>query len=197
MSYEGSSINPTVPAKSILYTEDGSTVTGVVGFQYTETGQIYNPASTNYIQLNDNTLTTNLKVFSNTGILIQSVSGTALEVDSLVVNLTGSGNGGTGIDGQYLGSDGGGHVIWETPTFSKPDAYGVIVFSETSETPWTIPITGLTDTGLVMVTYVTPGNGRAGQYITSLVPTAGILTVSAHLAFDLGDSIIWNVLKFE
>ena len=114
MSYEGSSINPTVPPKSILYTVDGATVTGVVGFQYTASGQIYNSASTNYIQLNDNTPTTNLEVYSNSSILIQSQNETQLEVDSLVVNLTTLDNGGVGTAGQYLASDGNGHVIWQT-----------------------------------------------------------------------------------
>lgn len=81
-------------------------------------------------------------------------------------------------------------------TSSKPNAYGIATYNLTPNTNWSISIPGLNVTGLVMVTYVHPGIGGANHYIKSITPGASILTIIMSQNFEVGDSIIWNVLKF-
>jgi hypothetical protein len=81
-------------------------------------------------------------------------------------------------------------------TSSKPNAYGIATYAIVPNITWIIPITGLTASGLVMVTFVHPGILGANHYIKSLTPGTDNLTITLSQNFAVGDSIIWNVLKF-
>jgi hypothetical protein len=65
----------------------------------------------------------------------------------------------------------------------------------TAGTTQTITITGLTTSGVVVLTYVNPNNGGSGQYIHSVTPTANTLTVELHQSAAITESIIWIVGK--
>jgi hypothetical protein len=100
------------------------------------------------------------------------------------------------IDTRNLYLNGTSYPWSSIVTSSRPNAYGRLIYNTAPNTTWTIPIAGLNATGLVMVTYVHPGSGGANHYIKSVTPGADTLTIVLSQNFEVGDSIIWNVLKF-
>jgi hypothetical protein len=56
-----------------------------------------------------------------------------------------------------------------------------------------IPIPGLTANGIVLLTYVHPNSGGAGQWISSVTPTTNALAVQLGQAAATNETIIWIV----
>lgn len=70
------------------------------------------------------------------------------------------------------------------------------IYIESRVTPTvtaTITIPGLTEAGVVVITYVHTASAGATQYIKSVVPTMDTLTVTCNTVLDLTDQIIWLV----
>jgi hypothetical protein len=106
-----------------------------------------------------------------------------------------------------------GSITINTPTYSgvqvsnypmsntitvdtNPAASGVYT-ANSSSTSVTIGITGMTSTGLVSITYVHAGGGGGSQYIKSITPQTGSVLITLNTVTDIGDQIIWNVLKYQ
>lgn len=106
-----------------------------------------------------------------------------------------------------------GSITINTPTYSgvqvsnypmsntitvdtNPAASGVYT-ANSSSTSVTIGITGMTSTGLVSITYVHAGGVGGSQYIKSITPQTGSVLITLNTVTDIGDQIIWNVLKYQ
>ena len=50
--------------------------------------------------------------------------------------------------------------------------------------------------GIVSAIYVNPGTGGAGQWIKSITPGVGNVTIEVGLAVGSGESVIWSVISF-
>lgn len=100
------------------------------------------------------------------------------------------------IDTEILYVNSVGYSWDSIVTSSKPNAYGKATYVLTPDTTWIISIPGLSASGLVMVTYVHSGAGGANHYIKAITPGTDELTIMLSQNFEVGDSIIWNVLKF-
>lgn len=100
------------------------------------------------------------------------------------------------IDTETLYVNGNPYSWNSIVTSSKPNAYGIATYAITPNITWTIPIPGLTVSGLVMINYVHPGVGGANHYVKAITPGANTLTITLSQNFEVGDSIIWNVLNF-
>jgi hypothetical protein len=73
-------------------------------------------------------------------------------------------------------------------------------FPVVAGTTQTIPITGMTSTGLVQLTYVHPNTGGAGQFISNIVYNADSITVTlgqAGASTPNQETITWQVLRFS
>lgn len=55
----------------------------------------------------------------------------------------------------------------------------------------TIPITGLTATGVVLATYVHPGAGGGSQWFKTITPGAGSVTITLGSLTATGETIVW------
>lgn len=63
-------------------------------------------------------------------------------------------------------------------------------------TTQTILIPGMTATGLILPVYVHPGSGGAGQYFTAVTPGANSVVLTLGQVANLGETIIWSVIRF-
>ena len=73
-------------------------------------------------------------------------------------------------------------------------ALGVI--SGTSPFSITIPIPGMTATGLIDTTYIHPAAGGAGQWIWNIVPGVDSVVVSFGQSPAVGETLVFQVLRF-
>lgn len=82
-----------------------------------------------------------------------------------------------------------------SPLWNSKTSFGS--FAVAVGTTQTIPITGMTSTGLVQLMYIHPNGGGAGQFIRNIVYNANSITVTLGQTGVVGESITWLVLKFS
>jgi len=68
--------------------------------------------------------------------------------------------------------------------------------ANSSSTNVILSIPGMTSTGLVSLTYVHAGGGGGSQYFKTVTPTTDSVSIDLNTVTDIGDSIIWGVLKY-
>jgi len=73
---------------------------------------------------------------------------------------------------------------------------GVFAISTTTTSNVVIPIPGMTGTGAVVLSYITPGSG-AGQWITSVSTGTNLVSISTGITQTSNDSIIWLTNKLQ
>jgi hypothetical protein len=102
-------------------------------------------------------------------------------------------NGSSGNPGQVIGiAEGDTYPSWTTPL----PLGGTYLCTGDEITTITFDITGMNANGLVSAIYIHPGIGGAGQWIKSITPGAGNVTIEVGLAVGLGESVIWSVISF-
>jgi hypothetical protein len=102
-------------------------------------------------------------------------------------------NGSSGSPGQVIGiAEGDTYPSWTTPI----PLGGIYQCLGTEVTTITFDITGMNANGIVSAIYINPGTGGAGQWIKSITPGAGNVTIEVGLAVGLGESVIWSVINF-
>ena len=102
-------------------------------------------------------------------------------------------NGSTGSPGQVIGiPEGASYPEWTSPTVTG----GIYECLGTEITTISFDITDMNANGIVSAIYVHPGTGGAGQWIKSITPGAGNVTIEVGQAVGLGESVIWSVISF-
>ena len=102
-------------------------------------------------------------------------------------------NGSSGSPGQVIGiAEGDTYPSWTSPKITG----GKYECSGDEITTITFDITGMNANGLVSAIIINPGTGGAGQWIKSITPGAGNVTIEVGIAVSLGDSVIWSVINF-
>jgi len=74
---------------------------------------------------------------------------------------------------------------------------GVFAISTTTTANVVIPIPGMTGTGSVVLSYITPGSTGAGQWITSVSTGTNLVSISTGITQTSNDSIIWLTNKLQ
>ena len=74
---------------------------------------------------------------------------------------------------------------------------GVFAISTTTTSNVVIPIPGMTGTGAVVLSYITPGSGGAGQWITAVSTGTNLVSISTGITQTSNDSIIWLTNKLQ
>ena len=82
-----------------------------------------------------------------------------------------------------------------TPLWNSKTSVGS--FAVAVGTTQTIPIPGMTSTGLVQLTYIHPNGGGAGQFISNIVYNANSITVTLGQTGAVPETITWQVLRFS
>jgi hypothetical protein len=101
-------------------------------------------------------------------------------------------NGSSGAPGQVVGIPlGASYPEWTTAT----PAGGIYPLAGTEGTTITFDIPGMNANGVVMPVYIKPGL-VGGQWIKSVTPSDGTVTIEVGLATTAGDSVIWSVISF-
>ena len=73
---------------------------------------------------------------------------------------------------------------------------GIYPCSGSEGTTITFDITGMNANGIVSAIYVHPGPGGAGQWIKSITPDVGSVTIEVGQSIGAGESVIWSVISF-